>query len=194
MALYPGKHLWFYSAGLDLISFRSRHHSSKSKDSSRSKSRPKSSASSTKAHKRVPSSARPKNTNDTLLTYSNPSPQTSQQPSREEKSKTTPSAHPNLHSGQHATSEPLECSLVDSAPTQQPRHPWQAHESLESVTYYLNDPIHSTPGYSVAYTNSLIYIYGFPDQPSERSELEDEIVEEAKSRARRSLDEYDSRC
>lgn len=143
----------------------------------------------------MPSSTRPKNTSDALLTYSNSPPQTSQQPSWEEKSKATPSAHTNLLSGQqHTSSESLRYSLVDSAPTQQPHHLWQTHESLESLTYYLNDPTHSNPGYSVAYTNSLIYTYGFPDQVSARSELEDEIVEEAESRVRRSLDEYDSRC
>jgi hypothetical protein len=106
----------------------------------------------------------------------------------------TRSPHLRHPSGQQpAGPVSLVYDRADSTPTQQPQHPWQGLETFEPLSYYLNDPTHSNAGYSAAYTNSLVYTYGFPDQPLARSELEDEIVEEAESRARRSIDEYDSR-
>ena len=184
----------------ELIAFLSRPRtskcSSKSKHSSRSKS--KSSSASAKAHETAISVSELQS----ILPSSHMSPETfmqqSQHPSWQEENTpkpltpyiSGPTRSPQLRhsSGQHSAG-PVS-PVADSTPAKQSQQPLQGHETPEPLRYYLDDPTHSNAGYSVAYTNSLVYTYGFPDQPSARSELEDEIVDEAESRARRSIDEY----
>jgi hypothetical protein len=65
-----------------------------------------------------------------------------------------------------------------------------AYVPSEPLVYYLNDPAHSNPGYSSAYTTALTYTYGFPQDPGARLELEQEIVVESEARVQGNIDGY----
>ncbi|PMD45389.1 hypothetical protein L207DRAFT_562586 [Hyaloscypha variabilis F] len=61
----------------------------------------------------------------------------------------------------------------------------------QPLVYYIQDPTHSNPGYSSAYTTALTYTYGFPQGPDAREEMEHEIVAESQARVQGNIDGYE---
>ncbi|PMD59732.1 uncharacterized protein K444DRAFT_663756 [Hyaloscypha bicolor E] len=65
------------------------------------------------------------------------------------------------------------------------------HVPSEPLVYYLNDPTHSNPGYSSAYTTALAYTSGYPQNSGARVEMEQEIVVESQARVQENIDRYE---
>jgi hypothetical protein len=61
----------------------------------------------------------------------------------------------------------------------------------EPLICYLNDPTHSNPGYSSAYTTALTYTYGYPQDSGARVEMEQEIVVESQARVQGNIDGFE---
>jgi hypothetical protein len=85
-------------------------------------------------------------------------------------------------------SQPLSNSNTNSTNSSNRSHTYVPSEPL---VYYLRDPTHSNPGYSSAYTTALTYAYGYPQDPSARSDLEDEIVVESQARVQGNINGYE---
>jgi hypothetical protein len=60
------------------------------------------------------------------------------------------------------------------------------------LSYYQNDSTHSNPGYSYTYTNVLVYMHGFPSDPQQQTELEQDVVYEAEQQAQWEINRYEA--
>ena len=61
-----------------------------------------------------------------------------------------------------------------------------------TLATYEDDRTHSNPGYKYSTTNSLIYTYGWPAEPTDQEAFEKEIEYEEVEEAQRALIRYES--